>query len=51
MTRAIMVVCTMLVLLSSCSDKTFDRHSMSDEELSGIIDKIDDNAKVFENVD
>lgn len=51
MTRAIMVVCTMLILLSSCSDKTFDRRSMSDEELSSIIDKIDDNAKVFDNID
>lgn len=51
MIKIVMVVCTMLILLSSCSDKTFDGHSMSDEEVSGVIDKINDNAKVFENVD
>ena len=51
MTGKVMIMCAMLIFLSSCSDKTFDRHSMSDEELSSIIDKIDDNAKVFDNVD
>lgn len=51
MTKTVMVICVMLILLSSCYDKTFDEHLMSDEEVSGVIDQINDNAKVFENVD
>ena len=51
MERKIFVIFSMLILLSSCSDKTFDGHSMSDDEVSGVIDRINDNAKVFENVD